>query len=231
MEDTRFCAAAKVSFLLLGDKISKETAVRLKDGSLSREKLFNLMIRELGNIENKFAKSSILSDAILCLRERRHEAREFLKVHLLQRLLGNLPTEDHIQAGQLIVTMYLLSQSLYPHGHDVFYESDHRYLFHFLERLHSIKENDFACLVNEEFKSYKQKRFNSALSILLLNQVLYYFIKTFTKLQPEKLRWPPIITDEKKYHPVIGEDSLVKKFEKCTGVKFLSYQNFISAGK
>ena len=228
MEDTRFCAAAKVSFLLLGDKISKETAVRLKDGSLSREKLFNLMIDEFGNIENKFAKSSILSHAILCLKERRHEAREFIFPLFI---FPHLPTEDHIQTGQLIVTMYLLSQSLYPH--DVPYDEFdvHSYFFDFLERLHRIKEKDFACLVNEEFKSYKQKKFNSVLSILLLNQVLYYFIKTFTKLQPEELQWPPIIIDEKRYHPVIGEDSLVKKFEKWTGVEFLSYQNFISAGK
>ena len=228
MEDTRFCAAAKVSFLLLGDKISKETAVRLKDGSLSREKLFNLMIDELGNIENKFAKSSILSDAILCLKERCHEAKEFLEVHLPLHLFRHLPTEDHIQAGQLIVTMYLLSQSLYPH--DVPYDEFDVH-FYFLERLHRIKEKDFACLVNEEFKSYKQKKFNSVLSILLLNQVLYYFIKTFTKLQPEELQWPPIIIDEKRYYPVIGEDSLVKKFKEWTGVEFLSYQNFISAGK
>ena len=131
-----------------------------------------------------------------------------------------LSIEDRIQASQIRMMARILEKLEHPDAS----ASD---CLQYIQELHAIRaiEEIFSVLIEGGIKSRfnKTKRLNNASSVQVTNQVLFEFVKKFTKssLLARISAWPTILLGEEIYHPVLGEERIIKKL-KGTGVQVMS---------
>ncbi len=136
-----------------------------------------------------------------------------------------LSVEDRIQALQVRVTARILEKLEDPDAA----VSD---CLQYLKQLHDMGpvQKAFSVLIDGALffeRLRKTTRLNYASSVHLMSQVLFDFARKFTSVRPRCFaEWPTILFDEKSYHPLFGEGSVVEKLEK-SGVKVMSpYPDF-----
>ena len=131
-----------------------------------------------------------------------------------------LSIEDRIQASQVRMMARILENLEDP-------EASASDCFQYLKQLHDIGaiRGIFSVLINGGMKSRfnKTKRLNNATSVQVMNQILFEFIKKFTKssLLASMFAWPTILLGEKTYHPVLREDRIIEKL-KGSGMQVMS---------
>ena len=131
-----------------------------------------------------------------------------------------LTIEDRIQASQVRMISRILESLDDP-------EASASDCLQYLKQLHDIGtiQEIFSVLINGGIKALfnKTKRLNNALSVQIMNQVLFEFVKKYTKpsLVPRISAWPTILLGEKTYHPVLGEDRIIEKFKE-SGMQVMS---------
>ena len=131
-----------------------------------------------------------------------------------------LSIEDRIQASQIRMMARIL-EKLDDLDASV---SD---CLQYLKQLHDIGaiQEIFAVLIDGGIKSWfnKKKRLNNVSSVQVMNQTLFEFARKFTK--PPLLgllnQWPLISLGEKSYHPVCGEDRVVRELKE-SGLQVIS---------
>jgi hypothetical protein len=131
-----------------------------------------------------------------------------------------LSIEDRIQASQLRMMARILENLDDP-------EASAIDCLQYLKQLHDIGaiREIFSVLINGGMKSRfnKTKRLNNATSVQVMNQILFEFVRKFTKqsLLTRMFAWPTILLGEKTYHPVLGEDRLIERL-KGSGMQVMS---------
>ena len=131
-----------------------------------------------------------------------------------------LSIEDRIQASQVRMMARILENLEDP-------EASASDCLQYLQQLHDIGaiREIFSVLINGGIKSRfnKTKRLNNATSVQVMNQILFEFIKKFTKssLLTSIFAWPTILLGEKTYRPVLGEDRHIEKL-KGSGMQIMS---------
>ncbi|CAB4023467.1 Hypothetical predicted protein [Paramuricea clavata] len=131
-----------------------------------------------------------------------------------------LSIEDRIQASQIRMMARILEKLEHP-------EASASDCLQYLQQLQDIGaiQEIFSVLIDGGIKSRfnKTKRLNNAASVQVMNQVLFEFVKKFTKpsLSARISAWPTILLGEKTYHPVLGEDRIIEKL-KGSGMQVMS---------
>ena len=131
-----------------------------------------------------------------------------------------LSIEDRIQASQVRMMARILESLEDP-------EASASDCLQYLKQLHDIGaiREIFSVLIKGGMKSRfnKTKRLNNATSVQVMNEILFEFVRKFTK-QPLLMNifaWPTILLGEKTYHPVLGEDRIIEKL-KGSGMQVMS---------
>ena len=131
-----------------------------------------------------------------------------------------LSIEDRIQASQVRMMTRILENLEDP-------EAAASDCLQYLKQLHDIGaiREIFSVLINGGMKSRfnKTKRLNNATSVQVMNEILFEFVRKFTKqsLLTRMFAWPTILLGEKTYHPVLGEDRLIERL-KGSGMQVMS---------
>ena len=131
-----------------------------------------------------------------------------------------LSIEDRIQASQIRMMARILENLEDPDAS----VSD---CLQYLKQLHDIGaiQEIFSVLIDGGIKSWfnKKKRLNNAWSVQVMNQTLFEFARKFTKPSLFGLlsQWPLISLGEESYHPVWGEDRVVRKLKE-SGLQVIS---------
>ena len=132
-----------------------------------------------------------------------------------------LSIEDRIQASQIRMMARIFEKLEHPDAS----ASD---CLQYLQQLHDIGaiQEIFSVVIEGGIKSRfnKTKRLNNASSVQVMNQVLFEFVKRFTKpsLVARFSAWPTILHGEKTYHPLFGEERIIEKLNKGTGMQVMS---------
>jgi hypothetical protein len=123
-----------------------------------------------------------------------------------------LSIEDRIQASQLRMMARILENLEDP-------EASAIDCLQYLKQLHDIGaiREMFSVLINGGMKSRfnKTKRLKNATSVQVMNQILFEFVRKFTKqpLLTRMFAWPTILLGKKTYHLVLGEDRLIERLK------------------
>ena len=122
-----------------------------------------------------------------------------------------LSIEDRIQASQIRMMARILGSLEDPDAG----VSD---CLQYLKQLHDtgVIRETFSVLIAGGLKSMfnKTKRINNASAVYAMNEILFDFARKFTKPPPKIFDWPTILVGERIYHPVFGDDRVVKELEK-----------------
>ena len=138
-----------------------------------------------------------------------------------------LSIEDRIQASQVRIMATILDNLEHP-------DAAVRYCRDYLKQLHDIGaiQGTFSVLINGGIASWlnEAKRLDIASSVHLMNQLLYDFARKFTNMRLVMLDWPMILFDNRVYHPLLGEISLIYKLKEF-GVRIISLDTDFTFGE
>ncbi|CAB3993596.1 Hypothetical predicted protein [Paramuricea clavata] len=139
-----------------------------------------------------------------------------------------LSIEDRIQASQVRMMARILENLEDP-------EASASDCLQYLKQLHDIGaiREIFSVLINGGMKSRfnKTKRLNNASSVQVMNQILFEFVRKFTKssLLTSMFAWPTILLGEKTYRLVFGEERHIEEL-KGSGMQVMSLDSDFTFG-